>query len=439
MHYHPVVDQVIRANPLDPIAAIVYVAIFAAVALLTARRPAYGLAAFVVLIPFALYRDILGTTITLPKVALLGMIVGLTAHRGIWELLRARPAARLLILAAIVCAATALSALQATYMHPVLRETLKAFEYLMVFAAAYACFRLDRDTTVLQWAVVAITALVALLALAQEVLGAPSGLYFNNVIIPRIAGPLEGPNQLAGYLEISIAMLGSFLCARPSKLVAGTLGLAAFADVLTFSRAGIIAAAIAVVVVAIVYRRQALVLIAPLASGIALGAIVAGIWSESARVTGSTGSTVGVDLFNRHTLGGTSYAGGVGSRGELWRAAFAMLRARWALGVGAGNYELLLPTVGLKNVRTHSNSLYIQAWVEGGIPLLLATLALVYASIATFVRDARSSPFIAGALAASIALALHQIVDYLVFYNKVGEWWWVILALGVAELTARKK
>jgi O-antigen ligase len=107
--------------------------------------------------------------------------------------------------------------------------------------------------------------------------------------------------------------------------------------------------------------------------------------------------------------------------------------------VGAGNYELLLPTVGLKNIRTHSNSLYIQAWVEGGIPLLLATLGLVYASIATFVRDARSSPFIAGALAASIALALHQIVDYLVFYNKVGEWWWVILALGAAELTTRKK
>lgn len=436
MHYHPVVDQVIRANPLDPIAAIVYVAIFAAVALLAARRPAYGLAAFVVFIPFALYRDILGTTITLPKVALLGIIVGLTAHRGVWELLRARPAARLLVLGGLVCACMALSILQATYVHPALREAFKALEYLLVFAAAYACFRLDRDVTVLQWAVVAVTALVSLLALAQEVLGAPSGLYFNNMIIPRIAGPLEGPNQLAGYLEISIAMLGSFLCARPSKPVAFALALAAFADVLTFSRAGLIAAAIAAIVVAVVYRRQALVLIAPLASGIALGAVAVGLWSESVRVTGSP---TGVDLFNRHALGGTSYAGGVGSRGELWRAAFAMLRTRWALGVGAGNYELLLPTVGLKNVRTHSNSLYIQAWVEGGIPLLLATLGLVYASIATFVRDARSSPFVAGALAASIALALHQIVDYLVFYNKVGEWWWVILALGVAELTARKK
>lgn len=438
MHYHPVVDQVIRANPLDPIAAITYVAIFAAVALLAARRPAHGLAAFVVLIPFALYRDIFGTTITLPKVALLGIIVGLTAYRGVPELLRARPAARLLILGGLVCAGMALSVLQATYVHPALRETLKALEYLLVFAAAYACFRLDRDAAVLQWAIVIVTALVALLALAQEVLGAPSGMYFNNVVIPRIAGPLEGPNQLAGYLEISIAMLGSFLCARPSKLVACTLGLAAFADVLTFSRAGLLAAVIAVVVIVIVYRRRALALIAPLASGIALGAIAVGIWSESVRVTGgSTGG--GVDLFNRHTLTGTSYAGGVGSRGELWRAAFTMLRKRWALGVGAGNYELLLPTVGLKNIRTHSNSLYIQAWVEGGVPLLLATLGLVYASIATFVRGARSSPFIAGALAASVALALHQIVDYLVFYNKVGEWWWVVLALGAAELTTRKK
>lgn len=435
MQYHPVVDQIIRANPLDPLAAIAFAAVFVAVALLAARRPAYALAAFILLVPFALYRDVLGTTITLPKVALVGIIAGLTAFRGIPALLRARPAARLLLLTAIVFGATALSVLQATYAHPALRETFKAFEHLLLFGAAYACFRLDRDETVLRWAIVVVTALVALLALSQELLGAPSGLYFNNEIIPRIAGPLEGPNQLAGYLEISIAMLGAFACARPSKPVAFALGLAAFADVLTFSRAGIVGGAIAVLALAIVYRRQAVALVAPLASGIALGAIVAGLWSEAVRAPGGAPS---IDPFSRHTLTGTSYAGGVGSRGELWRAAFAMLRTHWALGVGAGNYELLLPTVGLKNVRTHSNSLYIQAWVEGGIPLLLATLALVYASIATFVRTARSSPFIAGALAASIALALHQIVDYLVFYNKVADWWWVVLALGAAAVASRE-
>jgi hypothetical protein len=39
------------------------------------------------------------------------------------------------------------------------------------------------------------------------------------------------------------------------------------------------------------------------------------------------------------------------------------------------------------------------------------------------------------AFAASIALAFHQIFDLLIFYPKVGEWWWLTLALGAAALS----
>jgi hypothetical protein len=46
------------------------------------------------------------------------------------------------------------------------------------------------------------------------------------------------------------------------------------------------------------------------------------------------------------------------------------------------------------------------------------------------------SPFVAAALAASVALALHQLVDFLTFYPKVGAQWWIVLALGAAELAA---
>ena len=46
------------------------------------------------------------------------------------------------------------------------------------------------------------------------------------------------------------------------------------------------------------------------------------------------------------------------------------------------------------------------------------------------------SPFIVAAFAASIALGLHQIVDLLVFYPKVGGWWWIVLGLGAAQLAA---
>jgi hypothetical protein len=46
---------------------------------------------------------------------------------------------------------------------------------------------------------------------------------------------------------------------------------------------------------------------------------------------------------------------------------------------------------------------------------------------------------IAGALAASTGFALHQFFDLLVFFPKVGELWWIVLALGAARVdTARQ-
>jgi len=47
------------------------------------------------------------------------------------------------------------------------------------------------------------------------------------------------------------------------------------------------------------------------------------------------------------------------------------------------------------------------------------------------------SPWVVAALAASLALALHQIVDYLVFYPKVAAAWWLLLGIGAAAMTDR--
>src|SRR5581483_8280266 len=227
---------------------IFFVVAFVVIALLTARRPAYGLCALIIVIPFALYRDTLDTTITLPKVALLGTILGLTTYSGAFAFLRERTAVRFIIAGTAVLAMTALSVFQAHALHPAIRETLKALEYIALFATAYTCYRLDPDTRLIQRMAAFTVALVATVALLQELLGAPSALHFNGTVIPRIAGPLEGPNQLAGYLEISIALLAALICTTSGIMRSRELGvafaLAVFADILTFSRAGLVASSL---------------------------------------------------------------------------------------------------------------------------------------------------------------------------------------------------
>jgi len=101
---------------------------------------------------------------------------------------------------------------------------------------------------------------------------------------------------------------------------------------------------------------------------------------------------------------------------------------------------LVLPAYGVVGVRTHANSWYLQSLAEGGILLFTATLALLAAAIVALVDTAplarlrRASPWVLAAFAATIALALHQTVDFLFFYPKVGGMWWLLLGTAVAAL-----
>jgi O-antigen ligase len=119
-----------------------------------------------------------------------------------------------------------------------------------------------------------------------------------------------------------------------------------------------------------------------------------------------------------------------------------MWRDHPLLGVGAGNFELDLPQYGVYGVRTHANSWYLQSLAEGGIVLFLATLAMVGASIGGFLekplvaRLRAQSPWVIAALAASVALGLHQTVDDFVFYPKVGGAWFLLLGIAAAAFRA---
>lgn len=407
-----------------------FVAVFIAAALVTARRPAYGLCALVFVTPFAFAHELLGTSITLEKAALLGVLLGLTTYRGNGLLLRRAPAPALLALLCAFILITALTAIDAVYRGPVVREALKAAQYGATFLAAFLCYARDRDDRAVVGTVCITAIAVAISALAQEIFGAPSGLYIGAAIVPRIAGLLEGPNQLAAYCELAAATIGAWALVRRSRLLDAALALTICAAVLTFSRAGWVALAAAGAILIAVGGRAAWPALRAAAGGLAIGLAGALWWAIYAHTPGVL----------RASLEPSMYAGGVGNRSELWHAAWRMWLAHPILGVGAGNFEFLLGAYGVAGVRTHANSWYLQSLAEGGLLLLGATIALLAAVVASFgyagsrQRLRRASPWVLAALAATVALALHQTVDYLVFYPKVGGAWWLLIGIAAAAM-----
>jgi len=433
LNYRPVIDQFVAPVPLDPPWAALFVAVFIVSALLTVRRPAYGLAALLLSTPVAFAHEAMGTSVTLQKCVLLGVFVGLTAFAGSMRVLRTPAALLLLGTLVFYVIANALTLIHAIHHGPVLRETLKVVEYGALFVAACVCYSLDRDDTPALQAIAIAVIGVSISALAQEIVGAHSGLYIGSAIVPRISGLLEGPNQLSAYCEIAVAALGAWALVRRRPIVDAGLLLAVCADVLTFSRAGLFGLVVAILTLCVVGGARAWPALRPVALGAVAGIAGSAWWVVYAHTPAVL----------RLSLQPSLYAGGVGNRSELWAAAWRIWRTHPLFGVGAGNFELELPRYAVFGVRTHANSWYLQSLAEGGIVLFAATLALVAASIAAFLRKpilARlrdGSPWVAAALAASLALASHQVVDYLVFYPKVAAAWWLLLGIGAAAMNDR--
>jgi len=422
VHYLPVVDRIFLPEPLDPLWAMLFLAAFLAAVVATVRRPSYGIFFSICVQPFPLDHYLFNTTVTFPKVVLLGMLLGLCAQPGWRSALREAPVRRIFVALAAVACVVAVTIAVALHRGPAVRETFKWLEYAALFLAVCVAYRRDRNDSLLLYGWTGVTLAVSLLALLQEGIGAPWALSMSGAIVPRIAGPLGGPNQLAAYYEIALAALCAWYVR--DRFVAGTIIVAFCALALTFSRGGIAGAAIAIGTIFIARTSARRALFAPVAAGAVLAAACAGFWDALAHVPGLLPQPPSAN-----------YAGGVGHRSELWRAAIFFWRRHPLLGIGAGNYELELAQAGIAGVRTHANSWYLQALAEGGIALFLATLALVVTLLRTLASKLNeAAPWQIAALAASLALILHQVVDYLVFYPKVAGPWWILVALGASSI-----
>jgi O-antigen ligase len=415
--------------PVDLPSALVYLACAVSVALLTRRRPALGVAALLVLAPFDLARYVGPTTITTLKAGLVGMLAALAFSRPDLAALRTVPVRAMLLAFAATLVAIALSALHAEHLGAVVREGFKQAEYLALFLGAVLAYATDPDDRPFWRTLELAVVLVCVSALAEYLIGAHSGLFVHgqSVVIPRIAGALEGPNQLAGYLDVALPVLIARALLHRDRVLLSVIALAALTDALTISRSGIVGAVLGVAVVLVVLR--------PLggtawrfAGGAAVLAVLAIVVALRA------GLPPGYFSLDQATQSGDHLA----NRGQLWRAAIALWRTSPVVGVGAGNYELDLPEAGLTGVRTHANSLYLQSLAEGGVLGLAATLALFAATIVTLARSGVRRPLVVGALGAAAALASHQVLDDLFFFPKVASAFWLVVGVAVAEIAARR-
>jgi O-antigen ligase len=305
---------------------------------------------------------------------------------------------------------------------PAVRETLKALEYALVFLVAWWAARERPEAP----RVVGIGCAIAIVLVGfdalRDYLHPQSGMWIGNTQIVRLAGHLEGPNQLAAW--IGLALPAAIVELAPwTALVLTLFGGALVA--LTLSRGGIAQTAIALFGAVLVrgVGRRLTIAAAVAAAAIALAGLAASSHSSaSVHHVGSLKESVD--------------AGGTGTRAILWRAALAMGRAHPLLGVGAGDFELALPDYGAPpHVRTQANSLYLEAWADGGIVLLLATLLAALVPPLVFVR-ARGAPFALVVGIVGFALALHGLVDDVTFFTKVGQLWWVLAGVAAASAGA---
>ncbi len=416
------------AVPIDLASALVYLVCAVATGMLTRRRPAFGVAALLVLAPFDLTRYVGPTTITTLKAALAGMIVALLAGRTDPSALRTFPVRAMLVAFGATLAAIALSALRAEHGGEVVREAFKNGEYLVLFLVAAIAYATDPDDRPFWRAVELAVVLVALSALAEYVVGAHNGIFLGaHHSFPRIAGALEGPNQLAGYLDVAIPVLVARALVHRDRVLGAVIGLAALVDLLTLSRAGVIAAVLGVAAVFVVLRPPG-----KLALRFAAGVLAVGL------VAIVLALRVGVPAGYFSLDQSPQVADHLANRAQLWRAALALWHRSPIVGNGAGNYELDLAEVGLYGVRTHANSLYLQSLAEGGVVGLLATVASFAVTIVLLARSGVRRPLVVGALGATVALAAHQIGDDLFFFPKVASAYWLVVGVAIAEIAARR-
>jgi O-antigen ligase len=204
------------------------------------------------------------------------------------------------------------------------------------------------------------------------------------------------------------------------------VGASTAALVLSQSRAGIILSAMSYALLwrmrHVAARAQAIATALGVATGVALLVFWFVVWAHASWA----------DLERFLFLDVNAQAGGVGTRAQLWPAAMALFRHHPVFGVGAGNFALMLPSVGVYGVSSGASSLWLQTLAEQGIVGLLVLSAFAWIALRETYVSRAASVLAVAAFLATLNLLAHQLVDTLFFFPKVAGVFWLLLGAGAA-------
>ena len=426
----PVINQSTAPVPLDPWSAAGFAAIAVASAYLAFRGSPWMLGVLAFSVPFAAYRDVAHTTLTMEKSIAFGTALGLLLG-GAPPWPRSAGTRRIMIASGLVLVAIAVSSISAQYPLHVAREFFKQAEYVvLLWCAATFVERIPRSSLYFVAGVASASMIVATLAMAQAIVGgAPSGIWVNGHALPRVAGTLEGPNQLAGFTEAVLPVLWVWPLLTAAVLPARWYATFATSSALMLSqsRAGIVVAALAYAALWRLQRTAAAIAAGPLVAGALFGLLVVAGWFILVAHAGWS------DLWHMFFLDiPGQQGGGVGTRAQLWPAAIRLFLQHPVTGAGAGNFELLLPTLGLPGLQTNAGSLPLQTLAEQGLIGFAALVAFCAVALRESYMRRDASPLALAACLAFAALLAHQLVDDLFFYPKAAELSFLLLGAGTA-------
>jgi O-antigen ligase len=270
-------------------------------------------------------------------------------------------------------------------------------------------------------------AIAGLAAVAQVSQGVQTGFYRHGCTpvtkpfgaappdsITRAVGTFANPNVLAGYLLLLVpvgALAGAFV-ARVRGLwlaVALAVGFGYLALILSFSRAAVLAALVAIgvgLLVAKVRNRRWLLLVA-----VGLGAVILFL-------LGSCGSDA---------------AAGYG-RSEEWRQTLDVIKDNPLWGVGLGRLGDVLHGRNPASTAQHAHNLWLTWWADAGTGALFAWVWIAIALIWRSVRGALAGDAVARATAmALIAFFAFSMLDHPANVDRVALAFWIVAGLGVAS------